>query len=313
MHHRVDASPQTVHWGYFDASLKPVLTIESGDRVTITTVSGSADQMPAEKFSIPDALAAIHATTPRELGPHICTGPVAVRGAKPGQVLEVRIEAIELLYDWGYNMIRPGSGGLPEDFQSYRLIHIPLDRERRIARMSWGAEIPLRPFFGIMTVAPSAASGRISSVPPRRHGGNIDNKELTAGSTLYLPIETEGALFSVGDGHGCQGDGEVCLTAIETGLTGTFSLHLRTDLTLDSPLAETPHHMITMAFDPDLDICAAQALRSMIDLICRTVGLSREDAYTLCSLAVDLRVTQIVNGNKGVHAVLDKRYLQPLG
>jgi acetamidase/formamidase len=171
--------------------------------------------------------------------------------------------------------------------------------------------VPLRPFFGVMGVAPSPSAGSVSSVPPGRHGGNIDNKELIAGTTLFLPVHTEGALFSAGDGHGTQGDGEVCLTAIETGLIGTFELHLHPGRALDWPYAETPTHLITMAFDPDLDICATTALREMIAAICTRTGLSREDAYTLCSLAADLRITQVVNGNKGVHCMLEKRYLAP--
>ena len=310
-HHRLDASADSVHWGYFDASLEPVLTIESGDRITISTVSGAADQMPGAQLPVPESLRSIHAKVTRELGPHICTGPIAIRGAKPGQVLEVRIESVELLYDWGYNLIRPGSGALPDDFASHRLIHIPLDRERMVGRLSWGAEIPLRPFYGVMAVAPPKDWGRISTVPPRRNGGNIDNKELVAGTTLYLPVHVEGALFSVGDGHGAQGDGEVCITAIETGLVGTFSLHLRDDMKLQWPLAETPTHMITMAFDPDLDVCVTHALRDMIALVSARTGISREDAYTLCSLAADLRVTQVVNGSKGIHVMLDKKYLVP--
>jgi acetamidase/formamidase len=122
-------------------------------------------------------------------------------------------------------------------------------------------------------------------------------------------VHVDGAHFSVGDGHGAQGDGEVCITAIETGLVGTFSLHLRDDMTLEWPLAETADHIITMAFDPDLDTCVTIALRDMIALVSARVGISREDAYTLCSLAADLRVTQVVNGNKGVHIMLDKKYL----
>jgi acetamidase/formamidase len=146
--------------------------------------------------------------------------------------------------------------------------------------------------------------------PPRRNGGNIDNKELVAGTTLYLPIFTDGALFSVGDGHGAQGDGEVYVSAIETGLVGTFCLTLRNDMRLEWPLAETPTHMITMAFDPDLDDCVVIALRQMIDLICARTGLDRYQAYALSSLTADLRVTQVVNGNKGIHFMLDKRYLK---
>jgi acetamidase/formamidase len=178
-----------------------------------------------------------------------------------------------------------------------------------VGTLPWGLELPLRPFFGIMAVAPPAAWGAISTQPPRRNGGNIDNKELTAGTTLYLPIHTDGALFSCGDGHGAQGDGEVCVNAIETGLIGTFELIVRDDMTLEWPMAETPTHVITMGFDPDLDDCVVIALRDMINLICRHTNLSREDAYTLCSLAADLRVTQVVNGSKGIHVMLEKKLL----
>jgi len=160
-----------------------------------------------------------------------------------------------------------------------------------------------------MAVAPPVAGGSVSTLPPRKNGGNLDNKELVAGTTLYLPIQVDQALFSVGDGHGLQGDGEVNVTAVETGLTGTFRLTLRDDMRLEWPLAETPTHMITMAFDPDLDDCSVIALRLMIDLVCARTGLDRYQAYALCSLAADLRVTQVVNGNKGIHVMLNKKYL----
>jgi acetamidase/formamidase len=310
--HRLEAGADTVHWGYFDAALKPLVTIESGDTITISTVSGSLVQLPKpeSRLTVPPALPAIHKSVPQKLaGPHIMTGPVAVRGAKAGQVLEVRIKDIQLHYDWGYNAIRPLAGALPDDFKEMRLIHIPLDRARMVGTMSWGAEIPLRPFFGIMAVAPPAAWGPVGSPPPRKNGGNMDNKELVAGTTLYLPIHEDGALFSCGDGHGAQGDGEVCITAIETGLIGTFELIVRPDMSLEWPMAETPTHVMTMAFDPDLDDCVVIALRDMIKLICARTGISREDAYTLCSLAADLRVTQVVNGSKGIHVMLEKKYL----
>jgi acetamidase/formamidase len=281
----------------------------------MTTVSGAPDQLPsaATGYTVAPALTAIHGKVERKMGPHICTGPVAIRGAKPGDVLEVRIMAVGLHDDWGYNMIRPGAGALPEDFTQGRVIHIGLDAERMIGRLPFGLEIPLRPFFGVMGVAPPSSAGTISSVPPGRHGGNIDNKELIPGAVLYLPVHADGALFSAGDGHGAQGDGEVCLTAIETGLIGTFELHLHkaaSGQVLDWPYAETGTHLITMAFDPDLDVGVTIALREMIAAICARTGLSREDAYTLCSLAADLRITQAVNVNKGVHVMLEKRYLR---
>jgi acetamidase/formamidase len=306
----LSASPETVHWGFFDAKLAPVLTIESGQRVTISSVSGPPELMPPPPFKIPPALPAIHAHNGKQrFFGHMCTGPVAVRNAKAGQVLQVDIEAIELNYDWGYNTIRPLAGALPDDFKEFRNIHLTLDKQRMVGRLPWGQEIPLRPFFGVMAVAPPAAWGVIPTPPPRRNGGNMDNKELVAGTTLYLPIFTDGALFSVGDGHGAQGDGEVCITAIETGLVGTFKLTTRDDMKLEWPMAETPTHVITMAFDPDLDDCVVIALRQMLDLVCARTGLDRYQAYTVLSLAADLRITQVVNGSKGVHVMLEKRNL----
>ena len=306
----LEPAPETVHWGFFDAKLAPLTTIATGERVTISTVSGNPDQMPPPPYVVPPALPAIHRAVTRKIVPgHICTGPVAVAGAKPGQVLQVDIEAIVPAYDWGYNLVRPLAGALPDDFTETRLIHIALDAARQAWKLPWGQTVPLKPFFGVMAVAPPPAWGVISTLPPRRNGGNLDNKELVAGTTLYLPVFVEGALFSVGDGHGVQGDGEVCITAVETGLTGTFRLTTRDDMRLDWPMAETPTHMITMAFDPDLDDCVVIALRQMIDLIVARASLDRYQAYSLCSLAADLRITQVVNGNKGVHCMLEKTYL----
>jgi acetamidase/formamidase len=308
--YRIDASPESVHWGYFDAGLSPLLTVDSGDTVTISTISGGPEVMPKPPFVIPEALSTLHAMQRPKLPGHICTGPVEIRGAKAGHVLEVRIKGIELHYDWGFTYVAPLKGALPDDFDEMHLMHIPLDRERMTGRMPWGLELPLKPFFGVMAVAPPASWGALSTLPPRRNGGNLDNKELVAGTTLYLPIHVDGALFSVGDGHGVQGDGEVCVTAIETGLIGTFELHLRENMRLTWPLAETPTHIMTMAFDPDLDNCVVIALRDMIDLIVARTGITKAEAYALCSLAADLRITQVVNGNKGVHVMLDKSLLQ---
>ena len=305
-HHRLEAGPDTVHWGYFDAALPSVLTVESGDTVTISTVSGPANVMPPAPFVVPEALRAVQAHVPNRLPGHMCTGPVSVAGAKAGSVLEVAIEAITLHYDWGYTYAGPLKGALPDDFDEPRLIHVPLDAERMTGRLPWGLELPLRPFFGVMAVAPPVAWGMVSTLPPRRNGGNLDNKELVAGTTLYLPIHADGALFSVGDGHGVQGDGEVCVTAIETGLVGTFRLTLRPEMSLVWPQAETPTHVVTMAFDPDLGACVKIALRQMIDLVAARTGLDRTEAYMLCSLQADLRVTQVVNGNNGIHCMLPK-------
>ena len=305
-HHQLDSSLATCHWGFFDAKLKPVLEIESGDSVTIRTLTGGADTLPTGNATIPPEIHEIHARAERLVPGHILTGPIAIKGARPGQVLEVQIRSVKPRTDFGFTFIKPLGGTLPEEFDAHTFRHIHLDRARNIAVLPWGMELPLAPFFGVMGTAPPAHWGRQSSLVPRAFGGNIDNKELVAGATLYLPVFVEGALFSCGDGHGAQGDGEVCVTAIETALEGTFEFHLREDLSFAMPRAETRTHHITMGIDPDLDICAKNALREMIGLITERTRLSREEAYMLCSLAADLRVTQTVNGNKGIHCMLPK-------
>jgi acetamidase/formamidase len=308
-HHTLSAGPQTCHWGFFDAALEPVLQIASGDTVAVECVSGGPDVLPqGDGFEIlPDHLA-IHGALQPKLGAHILTGPIAVAGAEPGDVLEIEIVSIDCRQNWGYTRVRPLSGTLPEDFPIRRTWHSHIDRQRGTTTLPWGAEIDLAPFFGVMGVAPRPVYGACSSIQPREFGGNMDLKELTAGTTLFLPVWAPGALFSVGDGHGVQGDGEVCVTALETALAGTFRLTLRKDLHFPLPRAETPTHLITMGFDEDLDDAAKTALRQMIALIGERLGLAPEDAYMFCSLAVDLRVTQLVDGNKGIHAMLPKRY-----
>ncbi len=307
--HEIQATPENVHWGIFDAALPPRLEIESGDRVTLHSISGAPEVTPDAGFHVPEEQRQLHRERGPEMPGHILTGPIAVRGAEPGEVLEVRILDVRLRTDWGWNVVRPLSGALPDEFAEERLLHIPLDSARMVGKLPWGVDLPLRPFFGVMGVAPPPAWGRITSIIPRRHGGNLDNKELIAGTTLFLPVHVAGANFSAGDGHAVQGDGEVCVSAIETALSGSFELIRRPDLALVRPRAETPSHYITMDFHEDLDSAARQALRDMIELIQERTNLSREDAYTLCSLAADLRITQMVNVNKGVHVMLAKRAL----
>jgi len=314
--HRLAATPNTVRFGLFDAAFDPVLTVASGDTVELETLSGAPEVMPAagSGLAIPDKLRAIHEARLERLGPHLLTGPVAVTGAEPGDMLEVRIERVEPGLDWGYCGIRPLAGTLPEDFHERFMAHIRVDRERRSCVLPWGPELALAPFFGTMGVAPPPAWGRISSREPRAHGGNLDNKELVAGSTLFLPVWVEGARFSAGDGHGVQGDGEVCTNALEMCLDGTFTLVLHKgggprDPRLSVPRAETPTHFISMGLHEDLDQAMKQALREMIGLITERSNLTREQAYVSCSLAADFRVTQSVNGEKGVHGMLRKGVL----
>ena len=306
-HHHLKASAAHCHWGYFDAARSAQLTVKSGDTVTIDTLTGPPEMVPPAPFHTPPELFDVHKHCERFAGaPHILTGPVAIEGAMPGDVLEVRIKDVQLRQDWGFNLVRPLGGTLQDDFTESRILNIPLDCERMIGRLPFGVDIPLKPFFGIMGVSPPKAWGKCTSVIPRAFGGNIDNKQLTAGATLYLPVLTPGANFSCGDGHGAQGDGEVCLTAIETALQGTFAFILRKDMSLAMPRAETATHVITMGFDTSLDRCMEIALRDMIDYLVTTKNLSRVDAYTLCSVAVDFHVTQTVNTAKGIHGMLPK-------
>jgi acetamidase/formamidase len=315
---RVAATPDTVRWGAFDAAFAPVARIRSGEQVVLECVSGAPDAMPdpSSGLRIPESLAAIHAANPPRLGPHILTGPVAVEGAEPGDALRVDIERIELGAEWGFCGFRPLAGTLPEDFPYRRMLHIPVDRKAMTCRVPAGPGItlPLSPFFGVMGVAPPPEWGAISTKEPRAHGGNLDNKELGEGATLFLPVHVPGANFSAGDGHGVQGDGEVCINALEMCLTGTFRLTVEKgggakDPALRFPRAETATHYVSMGMHEDLDLAMKQALREMIAFIVARANLSPADAYQLCSLAVDFRVTQTVNGEKGVHGMLRKGLL----
>lgn len=304
--HRLAATPATVSFGVFDAQIAPVLTVQSGDSVVIETLSGGAAEMPRSGFDIPPALAAIHAARLPQGGPHYVTGPVAVAGAMPGDMLEVRIEKIEIGADWGWCGIFPLLGTLAQDFPLTDISYIPVDREAMTARLPWGPELKLSPFFGVMGVAPAPVYGALSSKEPRAHGGNLDNKELVAGSTLFLPVFVPGANFSAGDGHGVQGDGEVCVNALEICLNGTFTFVLHKAAGLKYPRAESPTHFISMGMHEDLDEAMRMALREMIGFICARTGWSEVEAYKTCSLAVDFHVTQSVNGEKGVHGMLRK-------
>jgi acetamidase/formamidase len=309
--HHLQSTPDTIHWGFFDGSLKPVLIVDPGDCVVIECVSGNPEWMPPKSsaFKVLDDLQKIHKHGAKGSGNHILTGPIFVSGAAIGDVLEVRIVDIEMRQDWGFNLFRSYMGTIPEDFPYYRLIHVALDRKRNIAVMPSGLEIPLRPFFGQLAVAPRKEFGRQNSKEPREFGGNLDCKELTAGSTIYLPVWNEGALFSTGDGHAAQGDGEVDGTAIETSLTGTFEFYVHKGLGWPLPRAETRTHYITFGLDSDLDDAARLALRQMISWITTLTGISKDEAYALCSFAGDLHVTQTVNNVKGVHAMIEKSIL----
>ena len=311
--HRLEATPDTVAYGYYWSQAKPALRIASGDLIDVDTL---VTNTPAglEKAGVPEAriqssLKSIVAeVTGERRGPggHILTGPVYVEGAEPGDVLEVKIIAIDLALDYGYNGC---SGVLPENCEAgvpARII--PLDRSAMRAEFAPGIVVPLRPFFGSLGVAPPPEAGRVSSNPPGRHAGNLDNRELVAGSTLYIPVFVPGALFEVGDGHVAQGDGEVDQTAIETSLRGRLQLTVRKDMKLTWPRAETPTDYISMATDPDLLVATRTAIQEMVDFLAAEKHLSRHQAYQLVSIAGNVAITQLVDKpNVGVHVRLPKR------
>ena len=312
--HTLMPSPETVYVGNFNAALKPVLTIESGDIVVLES-AGAIEPAAIDQSGVvpPSAVPEYQRAIYRDVkdpgpGGHVLTGPIFVTGAAPGDVLEVRILEVELAVDYGYNRQRPYQGALPEEFTAFWQRVIPINRAAKTAEVAKGVVVPLtRPFFGIMGVAPHASMGRISSAPPGVHAGNMDNKDLAAGAILYLPVHVPGALFSAGDAHAAQGHGEVDLTAIETGMRGKFQFIVRKDMKLTWPRAETPAHWMVMGLNPNLEEAMKIAVRETIDFItARFPHLTREEAYMIASVAVDYHVTQVVDGIKGVHGMIPK-------
>jgi acetamidase/formamidase len=310
--HRLEATPSTVVYGYYWSQAQPVLRIDSGDIIDVDTLltntPAGLEKAGVQESKIQASLKAIVAeVTGDRKGPggHILTGPVYVEGAEPGDVLEVKILSILLGIDYGYNGCK---GFMPENCEPDAPIRIiPLDRSRMTAEFAPGIVLPLHPFFGSMGVAPPPEAGRVSSNPPGRHAGNLDNREIVAGTTLYIPVFTRGALFEIGDGHAAQGDGEVDQTAIETSLRGRLQLTVRKDMKLTWPRAETATDYISMATDPDLTVATKEAIQEMIDFLMAQKKLTRHEAYQLVSLAGNVAVTQLVDKpNYGVHVRLPK-------
>jgi len=302
---------ETVHFGFFDAALPPVMEIESGEEILISSLSAHPnDSVPPDW--LPDRIHEIYERAERGTGPHILSGPVAITNARPGDVLQVDILGIRLTQPYGYNIASPLKGMFPQETRTQKTTIMPIDLDTGLAEVLPGVKIATRPFFGQLGVAPPAWWGRIDSRPPRAHGGNMDNKELLPGSRLFLPVWVEGALFSAGDGHAAQGDGEVNQTAIETSLEGHFRLSCRRDFSIEFPFAVTADHLMTMAFHEDLDDAARIAMRAMIRILEDHYGLTFDDGYRLCSVAADMRVTQFVNGNRGIHVVLARKPLDKL-
>ena len=310
--HRLEATPATVAVGYYWSQAQPALRIASGDILDVDTLltnnpTGLARAgVPEDKIQA--SLKAITAEVTgdrRGPGGHILTGPVYVEGAVPGDALEVKILSIDLPIDYGYNGC---SGFVPENCERGTASKIlALDRRNMTSEFAPGIVIPLKPFFGSMGVAPSPELGRVSSNPPGRHAGNMDNKELVAGSTLYIPVFAPGALFEIGDGHAAQGDGEVDQTAIETSLRGRLQLTVRKGMALNFPRAETATDYISMAFDPDLTRATTMAIQEMVDFIAARWKMNKHQAYQLVSVAGNVAITQLVDKpNHGVHVRLPK-------
>ena len=305
------ATPTTVAWGYYDAAAAPVLHIHSGDTVEFDTLITNSPTGLEKAGLAPDqvqqSLREIYdKVTNKGPGGHILTGPVYVEDAEPGDTLEVRIQKIDLAIPYAYNAFGPNRGFLPEDFPYRKMKIVPLDRDLMIAKFAPGIEIPLHPFFGSMGVAPPEVFGRMDSAPPGSHAGNMDNKELVAGATLYLPVHARGALFEVGDGHAGQGNGEGDITALETSLVGTLQFVVHKGTNQKYPRAQTPSNYISMGFHQELYEATRIAVREMIDFLVAEKNLSRDDAYMLISVAGDVDITELVDGNKGVHVLLPK-------
>jgi acetamidase/formamidase len=308
--HELKASAATVHRGFFDASLKPVLTIDSGDIVRLETATGNPkwfENLGVPKEKIPAELyTAYEGFEGTGRGDHNLNGPIAIRGAEPGDMLEIRIRSVDVRLPIAGQGFVPNRGVLPEEFPYEKGRVLWLDLERKTVQYAPGVEVPLEPFWGVIGVAPPPAMGRVPSGPPNVFGGNLDNRDLGAGSTLYLPVHVRGALLSVGDGHAVQGYGEVALSAVETSLKGEIQVVLHKGRRLTWPRAETPTHFMTMGLHADLDEAVRIATREMLDLLVETKKLSRDDAYLLASAAMDLVVTQAVDGTKGIHALMPK-------
>jgi acetamidase/formamidase len=327
--HDLHATPQTVHWGYFDAALAPALRVANGDIVRAEAITHHAGDAP--ELMMDGGIDAIFAGIPpedRNPGVHILTGPIFVDGAKPGDVLEVRYLQMtprlrygsNLAAHWGHlyremgekervTIYRMDAGSetaeavFAYDYPGKYLVPGAITHERDCCREPAlrGIRVPVRPHLGTAGVAPDIA-GRVSSVPPGSHGGNIDNWRIGAGSTMFYPVQVDGALFSVGDPHISQGDGEISGTAIEASLDVLFQVFVRRDFSVPSPLLRTPDSFMTHGFDEDLDQAMRNASLDMLHLLTEHRGLSRDDAYSLMSVAADFTVTQVVDGRQGVHA-----------
>lgn len=324
--HKHDAhlrsTPDNVIWGWIAADRAPVLRVTSGQAVRVDTVTHqglNTAKDPVAFFGAAGIAAGdvlkdaseIYGSVRREgaAGPHLLTGPIHVESARPGDMLEVRVLDVEIRVPYGVNATGPGSGAVPDLLKVAEQKIIKLDLQRNVALFAPEVEVPLAPFMGIVAVAPPPGEKRVSTKPPGAFGGNIDFRHLVAGSTLYLPVFNDGALFYTGDGHACQGDGEVDGTAIEISLTPTLQLivHPGVGKAMKWPRAEDAAHYYSMGMDADLDQALKHAIREAVAFLKLRGALSDAEAYALCSLAVDFRIGEAVNNVQMVYGVIPKR------
>ena len=305
----LEPSATTVAIGYYWSEAKPVLRISSGNFVRVhTLITSTPERLEAAGVlpqDIETALREVQLVKEKGPGGHVLTGPIYIEEAEPGDVLEVVFDSIRLATAYGYNAIGQ-NGFLSDEIFERKMTIIPFDTQKMIGRFGNNIHIPLRPFFGSMGVAPAKEVGKWNSAPPWKNAGNLDNKELVAGSRLFIPVFVKGALFEIGDGHAAQGNGEVDITAIETSLIGKLQFIVHKQKKQEWPRAETATHIITMGCDRDLNAATHIAVREMIKYLMEERSMSQADAYMLCSMAVDVNITQLVDGNVGVHAMLPK-------
>jgi acetamidase/formamidase len=311
--HVVESGKETVRLGVFDATLPPIVTIESGDLVSFpNTWSHFMNELQP---GVPiGRLVELRTSNPGR-GPHSIIGPIAVRDAEAGDVLEIRCRRLHPA-TWGAVFNNPaalGTGLLPQDFSQGQIKYVDLDLTRMEGKFAPDITIPLTPFQGTLGLAPPdgffppLSPGVTSSVPPGPHGGNLDLRELAEGSVLYLPVWQPGALIYTGDSHAVQGDGEICLTALETSMQEVLiQVVLHKQKNFRWPVAETATHWITVGLDKDLNTAMTLAARNAIDFLASRAKLSPHDAYALCSIAASFRVTQVVDIVRGVHAMIPK-------
>ncbi|CCH53182.1 Acetamidase/Formamidase [Fibrisoma limi BUZ 3] len=317
--HVIRSLPEHMVWGYFGADVPPVYTVKDGDVVEIQTVnpSGVSRTNPEEfyqKNNLPidahaqEVIAIMKKVKPEPSGirGHMLTGPVYIEGAQPGDTLEIRILDLTFPANFGVNSVWPGGGGIPDAVTTRETFVYRYDTKRNVALLKEGVEIPLKPFMGVMALSPPAETGRVSSIPPAFFGGNLDIKHLTKGATLYLPVSVPGGLFTTGDGHGAQGNGEVSGVAIETALTLTARFIVHKGRKLQMPRAETPTHFIAVGLDKDLNRAMKNALMEAVTFMKDELGYTFNEALSIASTGVDFEVSQVVDQTLGVHAMIPK-------